>query len=295
MAGVVAGGATMMGLYEFVQREVLTDPQCVDPEREKNRKKSKPKLTMKESAAFLVKSTYIRDLALLVIGYGMSINIVEVTWKSKLKAAFPDPNAYSAFMGNFSSATGAVTLIFMLVTYPPLTLSSTPTPPPLPPPGAVTLILMLAGRFIFKKFGWGVAAMITPITLLVTGAMFFSLTLFPAFFAPITAQLGTTPLMLAVFVGAAQNILSKGSKYSLFDPCKEMAYIPLDSESKTKGKAAVDVIGNPLGKSGGSFIQQILIGATGSLAASTPYLGGILGLVSLLSMMAPCSFGCFFF
>ena len=79
--------------------------------------------------------------------------------------------------------------------------------------------------------------------------MFFSLNLFPAFFAPITARIGTTPLMLAVMVGAAQNILSKGAKYSLFDPCKEMAYIPLDQESKTKGKAAVDVIGNPLGKS----------------------------------------------
>lgn len=60
-------------------------------------------------------SPYIRDMALLVIAYGMSINIVEVTWKSKLKAAFPDPNSYSAFMGNFSSATGVVTFLMMIM------------------------------------------------------------------------------------------------------------------------------------------------------------------------------------
>ena len=104
----------------------------------------------------------------------------------------------------------------------------------------------------------------------VTGAIFFALQLFAPTFVPVAAALGTTPLMLAVLVGAAQNILSKSSKYSLFDPCKEMAYIPLDQDSKTKGKAAVDVIGNPLGKSGGSMIQQILIFGVGSLAAATP-------------------------
>ena len=66
--------------------------------------------------------------------------------------------------------------------------------------------------------------------------------MFSGSLGPVAKVLGTTPLMLAVLVGAAQNILSKSSKYSLFDPCKEMAYIPLDQESKTKGKAAIDVV-----------------------------------------------------
>lgn len=248
MGAVVAGGGAMLGLFNHMQRNVMTDPACVDQEKQAlKKKKKKVKMTLKESAQFLLDSPYIRDLAILVISYGMCINIVEVSWKAKLKAAFPNPNDYSVFMGNFSSATGTVTLAMMLI-----------------------------GRTIFQKFGWRKAALVTPTMIGVTGAAFFSLTLFAPAFAPIAASLGTTPLMLGVLVGAAQNILSKSSKYSLFDPCKEMAYIPLDQESKTKGKAAVDVIGNPLGKSGGSLIQQLLIFGVGSLAAATPYLAAIL-------------------
>lgn len=256
MGGIIASGAVLVSCYTYIQRSVITDPKCVDPNKEKA-SKVKTKLTMKESAQFLMNSTYIRDLALLVICYGMSINIVEVTWKAKLKAQFPDPNSYSAFMGNFSSATGTV-----------------------------TLVMMLLGRKIFEKFGWGVAASVTPVILGITGIIFFSLILIPGMWTPVTALLGTTPLMLAVLVGAVQNIMSKSSKYSLFDPCKEMAYIPLDAESRTKGKAAVDVIGNPLGKSGGSFIQQGLIFSLGSLAVSTPYLGAILGVIVLVWLYA---------
>eukprot|EP00546_Thalassionema_frauenfeldii_P013536 CAMPEP_0178914400 /NCGR_PEP_ID=MMETSP0786-20121207/11404_1 /TAXON_ID=186022 /ORGANISM="Thalassionema frauenfeldii, Strain CCMP 1798" /LENGTH=537 /DNA_ID=CAMNT_0020587303 /DNA_START=223 /DNA_END=1836 /DNA_ORIENTATION=- len=262
MAAIIGGGTTMLGLFKYMQDKVMTDPACIDQEKQQAKKKKKTKMGMRESAKFLMNSPYIRDLATLVISYGMCINIVEVSWKAKLKMAYPDPNAYSSFMGNFSSATGTV-----------------------------TLIMMLLGRTIFEKFGWKKAAMVTPTMIGVTGLAFFALNIFAPTFAPVAAALGTSPLMLAVLVGAAQNILSKSSKYSLFDPCKEMAYIPLDQDSKTKGKAAVDVIGNPLGKSGGSLIQQALIFAVGSLAAATPYLTGILGVLVFFWYKAANSLG----
>jgi AAA family ATP:ADP antiporter len=251
MGAVIAGGGIVLGTFRHMQKNIVPNLPKNKGKSAKPALKKKPKMSMKESAKFLLSSPYIRNLAMLVISYGMCINIVEVSWKAKLKLAFPNPNDYSAFMGNFSSATGAV-----------------------------TLVMMLLGRTIFSKFGWRVAALVTPINLGITGLSFFALSIFSDFFAPLTAALGTTPLMLAVIVGAIQNILSKSAKYSLFDPCKEMAYIPLDQESKTKGKAAIDVIGNPLGKSGGALIQQFLIFGVGSLSAATPYLGVILtGLV----------------
>ena len=63
------------------------------------------------------------------------------------------------------------------------------------------------------------------------------------------------------------------------------AFVPPASAPQVKGKAAIDVVCNPLGKSGGALIQQFLIFAFGSLANSTPYLGIIL-LVIVLAWLA---------
>jgi AAA family ATP:ADP antiporter len=249
MSIVVIMGFAICGLYWWVNTYVPL------PARSK-KKKEKPKMGTMESLKFLVSSSYIRDLACLVVAYGISINLVEVTWKSKLKAQFPSPNEYSSFMGDFSTATGIA-----------------------------TFTMMLLSQWIFNRYGWGVAATITPTVLLITGIGFFSLILFGAPLAPGLASIGITPLLAAVYVGAMQNIFSKSAKYSLFDPCKEMAYIPLDEDTKVKGKAAIDVVCNPLGKSGGALIQQFMILTFGSLANSTPYLGGIL-LVIVLAWLA---------
>ncbi|KAL7140011.1 hypothetical protein ABFS83_09G092000 [Erythranthe nasuta] len=245
MSIVVVMGFAICGLYWWVNNNVDLPSRSM-------KKKEKPKMSTMESIKFLVSSRYIRDLATLVVAYGISINLVEVTWKSKLKAQFPTPNEYSSFMGDFSTATGIA-----------------------------TFIMMLLSQWVFNKYGWGVAAKITPTVLLLTGVGFFSLILFGGPLSPALAGIGVTPLLAAVYVGAMQNIFSKSAKYSLFDPCKEMAYIPLDEDTKVKGKAAIDVVCNPLGKSGGALIQQFMILTFGSLANSTPYLGGILLVIVL--------------
>jgi len=249
---VVISALAIMGIYWWMNKNVLTDTRFYDPAEQQKVKKEKPKMSLGESFKFLAASRYIRLLALIVLSYGIAIQLVEVTWKDQIKLMVQgNTNEYSAFMGNFSTLTGAVTLFMML----------------------------FVGGNVIRRFGWTRGALITPIVLLVTGIGFFAFIIFRDSLAGFISLFGTTPLVLAVLFGQAQNIMSKSTKYSLFDPTKEMAYVPLDQESKVKGKAAIDVVGARLGKSGGALINQGLIIALGSLAAITPYVAGILFLI----------------
>lgn len=258
MSMVVLSGLVIIATYWWINRYVLTDARFYETGEQTKKKKEKPKLSMGESFKYLAKSPYMLCLAILVIAYGISINIIEVTWKSQLKLQYPNANDYSTFMGYFSTCTGAITVLMML----------------------------FVGGNVIRRFGWGTAAQITPVVLLLTGAIFFALVIFRDNLGGVIAAIGTTPLMLAVVVGMIQNIMSKSAKYSLFDPTKEMAYIPLDQEQKVKGKAAIDVVGARLGKSGGSLIQQGLLVLFGSITAMTPYLAVILGVIVLAWIVA---------
>jgi AAA family ATP:ADP antiporter len=263
MSAVVVAGIILLGTYSWMQKNVLTDPRFYNPNELKKKSKEKPKMGMVESFKFLAKSKYLGCLALLVFAYGVSINIVEVTWKSQLKLQYPNANDYVHFMGMFSTVTGAMTIFMML----------------------------FVGGNLLRSKGWTFTALLTPVMILITGTLFFTFVIFKAKLGAMVALMGTTPLMLAVIFGMAQNILSKSSKYSMFDPTKEMAYIPLDPESKVKGKAAIDVVGARLGKSGGSFIQQILLVIFGSLSAITPYIAVILFAIVIAWIVAGKSLG----
>lgn len=258
MGAVVVAGIMIMVIYRWMQKNVLTDPLFFDTTDTKVQKKEKPKMSLIDSFKFLGKSKYIGLIAIIVIAYGICINIVEVTWKSQLKLQFPNPNDYSTFMGTFSTATGFITVFMML----------------------------FVGGNVIRRFGWGTGALLTPIVLLISGLGFFSFILFKSQLSGFVTLMGSTPLFLAVIIGGIQNIMSKSTKYSLFDPTKEMAYIPLDQESKVKGKAAIDVVGARLGKAGGSIMQQGLIIWLGSLIACTPFNAAILFTIIIVWMLS---------
>ncbi|MCK5640991.1 MAG: NTP/NDP exchange transporter [Gammaproteobacteria bacterium] len=259
---VIGAGAATMGVYWWINKYILTDKRFYDPGDVKQ-KKAKPKLPLKESFAYLMKSKYLLCLLTLVVGYGVSIQLVEVTWKNQVGAQYPTPNEYVAFMGAFSQFTAVLTIFMML----------------------------FVGGNVIRKFGWGKGALTTPVILLVTGVAFFAFVIFKGQLGGLITALGSTPLMLAVIFGTAQNIASKATKYSLFDPTKEMAYIPLDQESKVKGKAAIDVVGARFGKAGGALINQGLIIATGGIAFIAPYVAVIMLFILGGWIVAPRSLG----
>jgi ATP:ADP antiporter, AAA family len=249
-----------MGLYGWINRNVLTDPRLYDPTKIGSGKKKKSKLSIVESFKMIFSSKYLGLLVTLVLAYGISINLVEGVWKAKVKELYPTIEGYTFFMGTFQSYQGVVAIIFMLI-----------------------------GANILRKVSWKTAAMFTPVMIFVTGIAFFSFLFFDKTFGLHVAMLlGGSPLMLAVMIGMAQNILSKSVKYSLFDSTKEMAYIPLDDEMKSKGKAAVDVIGARFGKSGGGVIQStffMLIPAF-TFTQATPYFAGIFFVIVILWIFA---------
>ncbi|MBA3721316.1 MAG: NTP/NDP exchange transporter [Parachlamydiaceae bacterium] len=256
---VLIGGFISIALFRWMNKEVLTDPRYYDPSSVKTEGEVKGKLSLKQSFSVLLRSRYLLCIAIIVISYNLIINLTEVIWKHQVKELYPDPNDYTLYMNHIVSIIGLI---------------------------ATFTSLFISGNAI-RKGGWTFTAMITPAILLITSIGFFSF-FFLKTTAPdlVVALLGTTPLMIVVFFGSSQNILSRAAKYSVFDATKEMAFVPLNPEKKLVGKAAIDGVCSRLGKSGGSVIHQSLLLFFSTLTASAPYVGAALLVVTVIWMIA---------
>ena len=174
----------------------------------------------------LAKSKYVGFIAVLILSYGIMTNLIEQTWKAELKVQYPTTTEYMDFMADYQFWLAIAAIVFVYIS-----------------------------KGIINRYGWRTCALITPICLATTGVVFFSYLIFEQHFASIIKGLLIDPVVFAASFGGAGVLLSKSAKYSFFDPSKEMAFIPLEDDLRTSGKAAADGVGARLGKSGGGLIQ----------------------------------------
>ena len=234
---ILISGLITMALFRWLNVRVIT------PAEKKSPPKQKIQMSMRANFAYLARSKYLISIALIVFAYNVAINLIEVVWKDQLKALYPLPSDYNAYMGK---------VIFAMAIFASLTGLLTTTK-------------------VVQRFSWTACALIPPVIVGTTGLLFFNFIFFPnQGVSWIFEFLHMSPLMLTVTLGSAQNCLSRASKYTFFDATKEMAFIPLSPESKLKGKAAIDGVGSRIGKSGGSAIHQGLILMFSSVAGSIP-------------------------
>lgn len=223
-------------------------------------KVKRQKITLQESVRMILSSRYIRLVAIIMICYGAAINLAESPLKAEAAKHYNNVADFAAFAGRYLSYTGVL-----------------------------TLILVLINSSVVRKFGWFCAAIITPIVLTSTGLLFFAAMNFASIkIGLVNLFLVQDPLMIVIYCGILQTTLSKSTKYTFFDITKEMAYVPLPDELKTKGKAAVELIATKVGKSASSLMQSIVFIAipTASYSSISMYLMYIFGIVCVVWLWA---------
>lgn len=217
------------GIYNRFVYNIKSNPTLYQIETRP--KKRKEKLSFSESFKFLIKSRYLALIATLIICYGLVISLFESVWKAKMKEfTLGNEGMLANIYGNQGIFSGIVSLILIIFLSTPI-----------------------------RNRGWYFAAAITPVVTLIATILFFSFLYLEDTLMPITSTWGMSPLSLAVTLGLMNVVFIKAFKYTLFDPTKEQAYVPLDEESKVRGKAAVDGFGSRLGKSLGSMIISLFL------------------------------------
>ncbi len=252
---LLAAGVSLLMVFRWLANNALVGPgyhnihTCTVPSSANPQEGS----SLVETFAWVLRSPYLICLAVLVLCYNLTLNLGELVWKDRLKAVIPDFGTYNSYLGYTTAAIGA---------------------------GSLVIAALLPK--ILNRFGWTVTAMICPVALMVTGVLFLG----TMFCGDILAWETTTTLMIAVFFGAAMEVVGRMTKHSVFDSTKDMAFIPLAPEVKLKGKAAIDGAVSRIGRSGSAAIHQALIIIFASIANSIPVIAVVILACFVMWMVA---------
>jgi AAA family ATP:ADP antiporter len=92
-------------------------------------------------------------------------------------------------------------------------------------------------------------------------------------------------------LGSIYYVLALTAKYTIFDMCKEMAFLSIDADERMRAKSVIDSVGSRLGKSGSSCLYQVLLVTFGSTAGHIPIIGVMVVVVIGISIIATKKLG----
>lgn len=211
-----------MLLYAYSNRLFCNDKSVLTV------KKPKCNVGIFRGLKLIFKSKYLLLIFLMLFGYGISVDFIEIYWQNYLRDNL-SIKEYFAVMGNFSISIGFFTIIMSLIS--PL---------------------------IVNKLKWKTSTKITPIVIGTLGTIFFTLYIFEHFGKKYNSGFGIEPMCL-VIIGLLAVSISRSIRYSLFDSTKNLVYLDLENEFKTQGQATVESLGGRIGKSGSSVVGYILL------------------------------------
>ena len=226
-------------------------------------KKGRSSMTFKESILCIIQSQPLLCIAILVVGFGLTSNLIEVIWKETIKGVYPSPQAYNGYVNQLTSIIGIL-----------------------------AVCMSLLSRWIFQVFSWSRIALLTPVSLFITSFFFFfSMQMSEESISPFATFFNTNSLYLVMTIGSIYYVLALTAKYTLFDMCKEMAFLSIDPSERLRAKSVIDSVGSRLGKSGSSCLYQVLLITFGSTAGHVPIVGVTAVLVIGISIIATRKLG----
>jgi AAA family ATP:ADP antiporter len=213
--------------------------------------KVKQKTSMLDCFYQVIRSKSLLCITIVVMGYNLVYTLSDFVFVKRVEIAFgaEQQGASNAFLSMMATYTGVV----------------------------ATFLALFVNNLCLRYAGWTATALITPVTFILTGMIFYC-----AQYDGLLSFLPYDLSLLALNAGAIHICFLRGSKYSVFDATKEMAYIGLTREERLNGKAAIDGIASRFGKSGGSIILSVLLAFLGNdIILTIPYVFGIVVVLTI--------------
>ncbi len=262
MLVVIAASCAILMVYRHFVKKGYTSKIAFAPPVQVEGEKQK--ISVFDCFKEVFKSKNLLYITIIVMSYNLVYNLSDIVFNKRVELTFGPENkvASNAFMSYVQMYTGVIS----------------------------TILALVISNFALKRFGWTFTALITPVAYFLSGAIFYAAQIHGlsehfAFFA-------IDPSMLALYAGGMHICFTRGSKYSVFDATKEMAYIGLTPQERSNGKAAIDGVASRFGKSGGSMIMLFLYAFMGNdIIKLIPYVFVMVGIITILWMLAVRNLG----